>query len=301
MTVDDNSILPFSLEGSNLRGRALRLGPVLDEILSAHKYPDLVTDLTAQVTVLTILLGSMLKFEGVFTLQAQGDGPIRLLVSDVTTAGVVRACATFKDERLKEIPSQASLADILGKGYMAFTVDQGPETDRYQGIVELKGDSLVESVQHNFIQSEQLSTGIRMAVGLRDGKWRGGAVMVQRLPKTGQDYHAAESTLTEDEDWHRIMMLLNTCSDDELLDKNIASRDLLFRLFHEEGVRIYDIGHVSRGCRCGRDRLLTILSAMPQDDIEHMTENGKITMVCQFCNNVFDFKPDEIERNIAQK
>ena len=193
-----NVIRPFQLEVSSLRGRIVRFNSVLQDILEPHNYPEIVSQLLAETITLCSLLSSMLKYDGIFTLQTQGDGPISMLVVDMTSAGEIRGCAHFDEERLKTVTKQLSafsdqvdessdnhLAQLLGKGYIAFTVDQGEKTDRYQGIVELKGKSLVDCVQHYFSQSEQIGTGIKMAVGKRDGKWHSAGIMLQHMPEEG--------------------------------------------------------------------------------------------------------------------
>lgn len=305
---DDNIIQPFSLESSNLRGRSVRVGSVMDEVLGPHNYPNPVAHLVAETMTVSLLLSSMLKYEGIFTLQAQGDGPISTLVADVTTAGEVRGCATFDRERLQHSREQLSalkagesaqnhLAQYLGKGYIAFTVDQGAKTDRYQGIVELKGASIVDCVQHYFNQSEQIGSGIKMAAGKRGDVWRAGAIMLQHMPEDQHNPAAGADNLRED-DWRRAMILLDTCTDEELLDPDLHSNALLTRLFHEEGVRVYDQINVTKGCRCNADKVLNILSQMPEDDISHMAKDDKIEMHCEFCSYDFVFDIKDIRAKI---
>jgi molecular chaperone Hsp33 len=192
----DDFVKTFQLEETSLRGRVVKLGEALDGIIKAHDYPRPVSHLVAESATLALLLSSMLKYEGIFTLQTKGDGPISMIVADVTSKGEVRACATFDEDRVEKAreqlealksteSSQNHLAQYLGKGYIAFTVDQGGNTERYQGIVELKGSSLTDCVQHYFSQSEQIYTGIKMAVGERGEDWRGGGIMLQRMPEEG--------------------------------------------------------------------------------------------------------------------
>lgn len=305
--VYDNMIQPFQLERSNLRGRAVRLGSALHDILAPHGYPVPVSQLVGESSVLSLLLGGMLKYEGVFTLQAQGDGPVRMVVSDLTSAGEIRAMASFNPDRLQEIgiaadPSVVNfrstdkvydLQSLMGAGYLAFTVDQGDHTERYQGIVELKDNDLSSSVLHYFSQSEQIDTYIKIAAGVIDGYWRGGGIMIQRLPLPEAE-QTPERIAEVDDDWDRAMALLQTCTRDELLRPALGANDLLFRLFHEEGVRVYNPLHLKKGCRCSRDKLDSILATMSNDDIEHMTVDGEITMRCEFCSTDFIFDPKVI-------
>ncbi|PCJ99877.1 MAG: molecular chaperone [Zetaproteobacteria bacterium] len=306
----DNFFQIFQLETSYIRGRVVRLGSVLDEILDAHDYPLPIAHLVAETIVLSLALSSMLKYEGIFTLQVQGDGPLKMLVCDVTSAGIVRACATFDTERFQSSREQISalktmessqnhLAQYLGKGYLVFTVDQGKHTERYQGIVELKGASMVDCVQHYFAQSEQIGTGIKMAVGRRDGKWRAGAIMLQHMPEDEANIQAGFGNLDED-DWRRAMILLDSCTEGEFLDTSLSANDLLMRLFHEEGVRANDPQDVKKGCRCDSERVKNILYSMGEEDVHHMSIDGSIEMVCEFCSRVYAFDAKDILRNIKK-
>lgn len=302
----DNIIQPFQLESTNLRGRIVRLGSVLDDIISAHSYPDVVNQLVGETLTLTALLSSMLKYEGVFTLQAQGDGPIGMLVGDITTAKHLRGCASFDVDRLDKAMQQLSaldvnekaqnhLAQLLGKGYMAFTVDQGEHSDRYQGIVELKGASLIDCVHHYFSQSEQIGTGVKMAVGKRDGKWRAAGIMLQNMPEDEEEDW--QSNLDED-DWRRTMILLDSCSEDELLSPELGENMLLLRLFHEEGVRVFDAEPVIKSCRCSSERVENVLLSLNDDDLDHITKEGSISMTCEFCSHEYVFDVKTIKKRI---
>lgn len=299
---DDNVVQTFQLETSGLRGRVARLGSVLDDILKAHEYPYPVEHLVAETIILTALLSSMLKYEGIFTLQAKGDGPVSMLVADITSEGKIRGCASYDPKRVEIAREQIAalktpessenhLAQYLGKGYIAFTVDQGTEMDRYQGIVELKGASLVDCVQHYFNQSEQIKTGIKMAAGIRDGVWRAGGLMIQKMPEERVSSMDSPGNLDED-DWRRAMILMGSCTEDEFLDAKLHSNTLLFRLFHEEGVRVYTPLRVEKGCRCSEEKVEMLLKMMSEEDVEYLSDDGEVSMRCEFCsrNFVFDLK-----------
>jgi molecular chaperone Hsp33 len=177
---------------------------------------------------------------------------------------------------------------LLGKGYLAFTVDQGADMERYQGIVELTGEHFQESVQHYFAQSEQILTGLRFALGRdAEGLWRAGCIMIQRLPEE-RGMAAGEA---EEDDWRRVMVLLQSCKDEELLDPNLSQNDLLFRLFHEDGIRVQDPLPVHDACRCSAVRAENILRALTPEDRNDMTVDGKLVVKCEFCNRVYDFEP----------
>lgn len=302
--ISDNFHQTFQLESSNIRGRVVRLGSVLHDIIEAHDYPLPISHLVAETLSLTLALASMLKYEGIFTLQAQGDGPVKMLISDITSQGNVRACATYDTERIQHSREQLSalktkessqnhLAQYLGKGYIAFTVDQGQHTDRYQGIVELKGSSMVDCVQHYFSQSEQIDTGIKMAVGQRDGKWRASIIMLQDMPEEADSAHTASGNIDEDS-WRRAMILLDSCTEDEFLDSELDADQLLIRLFHEEGIRVYDRHEVQKKCRCSLDRVENILLSMDQEELKDIDKKGTIDMTCEFCSTEYVFKTKDI-------
>lgn len=290
----DDLVQPFQIEASHLRGRMVRLGPTLDEILARHAYPDAVAEFLAETLTLAVLLSSMLKYEGIFTLQTKGDGPIRLMVADVTSVGDVRAYAQFDEEALAKAADDVKIAPapaLLGKGHIAFTVDQGQNTDRYQGIVALYGKTLADCVQHYFRQSEQLDTGLTVSVGRDDdGRWRAGGIMLQRLP-TQQPNAAAQLSNDVEDGWRRAMVLMASTTADELLDPALRANDLLFRLFHEDGVRVWPPSHLRFGCRCSRERVVTMLASLPRDEVETMKVEGtdEVEVVCQFCSTAYRF------------
>lgn len=296
--MDDNFILPFQLESSLIRGRIVRMGGVLNDILSAHDYPADALHLTGEVTVLCAMLSSMLKYEGIFTLQVKGAGPVTMLVADMTSGGGIRACSTYNAEDLAKAVFKNNRAELLGEGHMAFTVDQGEHTERYQGIVELKPDSLVGSVQHYFIQSEQISTGMVMAVGQVDGKWRGSGIMLQKMPEQGGIVR--DKSNVDEDDWRRTMILLGSTKDEELISEDLSARDLLFRLFHEEGVRIFEPQALVKTCRCNEQRVETILEGMSNDDLADMAQDGKITMTCEFCSRTYVYNPEDFMKGKDQ-
>lgn len=294
--MDDNFVQSFQLESSHIRGRIVRLGSVLDDILNAHKtYPEDVLHLTGEMLTLCVMLSSMLKYDGIFTLQAKGDGPVSMLVADVLNGNKIRACAGFKQERLAAESHKGNPAALLGSGHLAFTVDQGEHMDRYQGIVELRPESLIASVQHYFSQSEQIGTGMVMTVGRKDGKWRATGIMVQQMPEETAEYNKDQSNFHED-DWRRTMVLLSSVKDEEMLDDQLSANDLLFRLFHEEGVRIFEAQKLENSCRCSPERVEGILSGMSNDDIDEMIVDGKIIMTCEFCSRDYVFDPAKFKK-----
>lgn len=293
--MDENFTIPFQLESSHVRGRIVRLSSALDGILSAHNYPADIERLVAEVCVLSSLLSSMLKYEGIFTLQAQSEGVVRMLVSDVTSKGDLRACATFDADAFSGDNKEVQPSSMDG-GYMAFTVDQGEHTERYQGIVELKPEGLVASVQNYFSQSEQIATGLVVSVGRVDGAWRGCAIMVQKMPDETKAYNKDTVPSDVEDDWRRAMILLSSVKEEEMLSPDLDAKDILYRLFHEEGVRVYDPQPLQKNCRCSQDRVFAVLSGMSKEDLADMVVDGNITMTCEFCSKNYIFNPDTIQK-----
>lgn len=278
-------ILPFQLESLAARGRFVRLGQTLQTILTQHAYPPAVCHLLAEACAMAAALGTTLKFDGIFTLQVRTDGPIGLLVADVTSAGGMRAYAQYDAERL-----QAGEAAVLGKGTVVMTVDHNLGQDRYQGVVALEDGDLGKAFQTYFRQSEQIPTGL-MAAAQREasGLWSAACLLVQRMPSEG----GSVATETQEEDWPRVMTLMQTCTAGELLDTSLSEEDLLYRLFHEEGVRVFDEQTLHHVCRCSRERIEALLSGLPEADIKDMIENGKIVVTCQFCGKSQSFTQEE--------
>ena len=295
-------IQPFELEVPALRGRLVRLGPLLETILARHNYPPPVAGLLGEMVALAAVLSSMLKFEGIFTLQTKGDGPVGLAVVDMTTDGQLRGYADFDAARLASIakPSNGAAAaarDLLGEGYIAFTVDQGQHSERYQGIVDLRGETLAECLQHYFRQSEQLKTAVKLSAGLLDGAWRAGGLLLQQMP----DEAAGDTALANDEEdsWRRAVVLMASCTERELLDPALPDHDLLYRLFHDERVRVYNPRPLASGCRCSRARIERILRSLPREEVAEMKVEGEIIMTCQFCSTEYRFDEAALVRVYA--
>ena len=290
----DDIVQPFQIEAPGLRGRLVRLGDAVDTILKRHDYPLPVAALLAEALALAAALSAALKYEGIFTLQLKGDGPVRMLVTDVTSSGAMRGYAELSDDLPPaDAIAAAPVRSLVGKGYLAFTVDQGEHTERYQGIVELTGDSLTECIDHYFRQSEQFSAAMQVTAGRNEaGRWRAGAMMLQRLP----DQEAIVPREERDEAWRRSVILMSSVTAAELLDPALAPTDLLFRLFHEDGVRVFNQQPLAFGCRCSRARAARILASLPRQEVEELIVDGKVAVTCQFCNETQNFDEGEISR-----
>ena len=295
-TRSDDLIQPFQIDPFALRGRLVRLGPTVDRILSQHDYPEPVAAILGEAITLAVVLAGALKYDGVFTLQTKSDGPVRLLVADVSTEGGVRGYAQYDADRL-DAPWEGgspSVPALIGSGYLAFTVDQGEDTERYQAIVQLTGGTLAECAQHYFRQSEQIQAGIKLSVARagRDGGWRAGGLMLQRVPPEGGYKVIADDV---EDGWRRAMVLMSSATGAELVDPDLSPRRLLFRLFHDEGVRVYHTHPLEPRCRCSRERVLNILRAFPRDEIEDMQKEKVTEVTCEFCNTRYRFTPADLE------
>ncbi len=296
-TREADLIQPFVLEVSALRGRLLRAGPLVDTILTRHDYPAPVAALLGEFLALAGVLSSLLKFDGFFTLQTKSDGPVGLLVADMTTGGELRGYCEFDAVRLQALAAACggtpSARALMGEGYMAFTVDQGTHTERYQGIVELSGESLTDFLQHYFRQSEQLKTAVKLAAGQVDGAWRAGGLLLQQLPEEEAD--TVPLANDEEDGWRRALVLMASCTDRELLEPTLSAHDLLYRLFHAERVRVFEPRPFLAGCRCSRERIERILRSLPRVDVDEMKVDGEIVMTCQFCNIAFRFDESALD------
>ncbi|KKC35397.1 Hsp33-like chaperonin [Devosia epidermidihirudinis] len=306
----DDAVLPFTLDKLDTRGRAVRLGDALDTILNRHNYPAPVARLLGEAVVLAALIGSSLKFEGRFIMQTQTDGPVKLIVVDFDAPDGLRGYARFDHDALLKFAEEGKTrpADLLGKGHLAMTIDQGPNTERYQGIVALEGASLEEVAHTYFMQSEQIPTMVRLAVAEFQQKgdhrphWRAGGVLIQHLPEHGMS-HVADlpgdgnfENTDEADGWSEAKALLTTLEDVELADPDLSPERLLFRLYHETGVRVFSPMPMVERCTCSADRIEDMLStSFTAEDREEMAVDGEIEVVCEFCSTAYHFNPHQFE------
>lgn len=294
----------FFLARSGIRGRCVRLGLALDAIITRHAYPDAVAALLAESITLAVMLAYMLKYEGIFTLQTRGDGPVEFLVVDLAKGGHLRGYAKFDAEKVRLAGVGSAL--LLGKGHLAFTVDQGGQMDRYQGVVEIIGRDMAACVKNYFRQSEQIDTAFRVHVGKdAQGRWCAGGLMLQRLPEGGG--YAANNNLTEgmptpeerEEDWHRANALMETSSDAELFDGGLETARFLTRLFHEENLELDAPQPLADQCRCSRGRVAMVLSSLKQGELRAMLVNGKVEVTCEFCSTAYHFDESQLDQLVA--
>ena len=311
--VIDDLVQPFEVKSLGVRGRLVRLGPMVDDILHRHDYPKAVSSLLAEAVALTAMLGSSLKFDGKFILQTRSKGPVDMLVADYASPGEMRAYARYDVKAVTALGSGATLApaQLLGAGHLAMTVDQGLDRERYQGIVPLQGQSLTEVAHEYFERSEQIPTRVKLAAGPLMGRghdapevWRAGGILIQHLParglsspmgmSSGDAPQGHEEVLKEDNRWVEARLLGDTVEDHELLDPTITPKTLLYRLFHERGVTVYQPVPVRRHCTCSRDRIAELLRGFTQGERDEMRKGDVITVTCEFCSTRYEFTPEEV-------
>lgn len=306
--VGDDAVVPFEVEPLDARGRVVQLGAVVTSILQRHKYPEPVSKLLAEVMVLTTLLGTSLKFEGRFIVQTNSDGPVNLLVCDFQTPSSLRAYARFNEAALQKAMQEGKTSpeELLGKGTLALTVDQGAHMQRYQGIVALDGSTLEEIARNYFEQSEQIPTNVRLAVarlidrdenGKQRESWRAGGLLAQFLPQSSlqKDPDEKKSKETQEDHWNEVKALTNTIESAELTDPQVGVERLLYRLFHESGVRIFSATEIKDECSCSSEKIKDVLSGFTAEEIRESTENDEISVTCEFCSTTYHFKPKELK------
>ncbi|MCF2906050.1 Hsp33 family molecular chaperone HslO [Octadecabacter sp. CECT 8868] len=311
----DDTVLPFQLDDSDIRGRVARLDGVLDQVLSQHNYPPAVEALVAEMALLTALIGQTIKLRWKLSLQVRGDGPARLIATDYYgptkdgKPGKIRAYASYDKDKID--PTGDAFSQI-GKGYFAILIDQGEGTTPYQGITPIAGGSLSACAEAYFAQSEQLPTAFQLTYGKSSvpggqESWRAGGIMLQSMPKaspsvaddaTGEEgLLSATDILDEDEgeNWNRATTHLRTAEELELIGPSVQPTELLVRLFHEDQPRVFDAQPVEFGCSCSPEKVRQSLSIYSARDIAHMTtDENTVTADCQFCGAHYEFQPNTL-------
>ena len=313
-------VLPFQVDGLDVRGRMVQLNQSITTIIQRHDYPDAVNRLLAEAIALTSLLGSSLKFEGKFILQIQTQGAVNLLVVDYSAPDAVRAYVRFDEEALTSLIEKGETRpeQLLGEGHLVMTIDQGQYMNRYQGVVVLDGKSLEDAAHSYFMQSEQLPTRVRLAAtemvtrqadGTPKSEWLAGGILVQYLPHSSEDIphrdlHPGDhpdpeqqKTLYVDEAdaWRECEALVGTIDDHELTDPAVTAETLLYRLFHENGPRVYDAMPIVDRCNCSREKISEMLERFKAEEVDDMIVDGKIEVKCEFCSATYAFDPAEVK------
>lgn len=305
-------VVPFQVDALDARGRMVLLGPSVNRMLARHDYPEPVARLLAEMTALTVVLGTALKFQGKFILQTQTDGPVTLLVVDFVTPDAVRAYARYDAGAVAEAVAQNAVSpeEMLGKGMLVLTIDQGKYMQRYQGIVQLDGSSLEEVAHNYFRQSEQIPTQVRLEVGrvtVDDSgtqEWRAGGLLTQFLPESEDRMKMGDLPAGDvpdgvdvpqpevDDAWSEIQALVGTVDAAELLDEQLGAHGLLYRLFHERGVRVFDGVKVEERCSCSQEKVQGVLNQMTAQERAESVEDELIKIKCEFCSTQYVFDPD---------
>lgn len=292
----------FHIDNGAFRGRLVRLNKVIDTILEKHGYPLPVSAVIAESSALAAILACSLKYDGLFTLQTQSSGPVSMVVVDITSEGKIRAYAKFDEKHLAH--SQAlrktdgkieAAPHLMGEGHLAFTVDQGPDTDLYQGIVDLQGKTLTDCALRYFKQSEQIDTALQLFLLPPEGdshSWSAAGIMIQKMPATGGKTPQDEEELAEA--WNQAQVFMHSLTADEIFNADLSAEDILHRLYHANNLVITKTADYSFGCRCSREKLLKTLRSFSKEEIESLAENNKITADCQFCSEKYVFDKGEI-------
>lgn len=305
--VNSDAVLPFAVPDLDIRGRVVLLNDQLDEIMQRHEYPDSVTSELAQAMVLTVLIGSSMKFDGRFILQAHTEGAIELMVCEYRSDGSIRAYARFDALKIKS--SHDNGTPILGLGTLALTVDQGPHTERYQGIVAIDDKGLEFAAETYFKQSEQLPSEIKLAAGklttqTNDGvktQWVAGGILAQYMPP-----HASKPIDLDDgrnlagdfahDNWQEAKALINTLAQDELLDPVIGAERVIYRLFHERGATKFEPINVIDNCGCSIERIKVAMSGLTGEELDDVFEDGEAKVDCEFCSTRYHFSRADLSK-----
>ena len=291
----DDLVASFQIDQRPVRGRIARMGAVVDDILNRHDYPEAVANLLGEACALAALVGASLKFEGQLILQAQGDGPVAFVVADYDTSGALRGYCRYDADRVAEACTgfaRPGASSLLGQGLFIMTIDQGPDTERYQGVTPIEGETLALCAEHYFAQSEQTPTRVRLAVGqVQTGAqphWRAGGLILQNVAEDDARGPTRDA-------WETAQALFETLGEDELIDPTIAPEQLLFRLFHEDGVRLFEPKPLRAFCRCSQARIEGVIGSFPLDERADMVEaDGKIRVTCEYCSRVYELVPEQV-------
>ena len=304
----DDIVLPFLVEPLSTRGRVVRLGPTIDAILKRHAYPEPIARLVGEAAALTVLLGSALKSAGSFQLQTKTDGVVSMLIVDFDAPSNLRALARFDSEKLRRTGAASRSGDLLGSGHLALTIDPGGDRSRHQGVIALDGQGLEEAAHQYFLRSEQIPTLVRLAVGEivtpTGAHWRAGGLMAQFLPDSPERRRRADldpgdappgaprDVEAEDDHWTEARALALSTEDHELIDPTLSSERLLYRLFHERGVRVFEPGILRDVCRCSTERIDAMLRSFTAAERADMVgDDGMIGVTCEFCSTKRVFDP----------
>ena len=287
----DDTIIRFQVGDTAVRGRVVRLGAAIDQILSAHQFPDALSELLGEAVSVVSMMGVALKFDGKLILQAQGNGPVAMIVADYA-GGDVRATASLQGDI-----TGRSAAALLGDGHIAMTIDQGADMERYQGVTPIEGETLADAAVAYFSQSEQIPTVVKLAVGKislpgQPERWRAGGIMAQFMPGEGGTRQRGEEMLLGEDDrdkWERAAAFIETTQHDELLDPAVSIETLLYRLFHEDGVRVFSAQPVRAACTCTHEKIAAVLERYAEHELSDMVEDGAINVTCEFCRKNYGF------------
>ncbi len=310
-----NQALPFLIHGTDMSGRFVQLNQVAQDVATRRAFPMPVQGLIAEATALAGGLHALLKFQGKLIIQVRGKGPVSMVVTHAEVNGGLRATATVDTNRLQAYGKHPSFCALLGEGHVAFTLDRGADFERTQGIVTLQRAGLAASLQHYFDQSDQVDLKVFSAARFRETGWVAGALLLQRLPLLGGDgaadstasgsrYGVREGVHLDQEDtarrmWETALALFGTVTEEELTDPNLSGQRLLYRLFHEQGVRVGEPQALHRTCACDKKRFLVALRSLPQTDLDEVFAEGDASSTCEFCGTTFTATPSDLSEPVS--
>lgn len=296
-----DSCVSFHINNGSFRGRLVRLSSLVDTILEKHQYPLPVSAVLAESTALAVLLASTLKYDGLFTLQTKSNGPVSMIVVDVTSDGKVRGYARYDEEHLNRSQALRKTSGeiepaphLMGEGYLAFTVDQGPDMELYQGIVDLQGKTLSECAMRYFVQSEQIDTDLQLFLHAPQGDakgWSAGGIFIQKLPEMGGKIDPDKDYT---EDWNEAKIFMESLTQDEVFNADLTGQEILHRLYHSNDLVVSGEKKLTFGCRCSREKLQNTLCGFGKDELESLAEDGKINATCDFCSEQYAFDKGEL-------
>lgn len=296
-----DTCVSFHINNGAFLGRMVRLDKVINTIIERHSYPNDVSGVVAESTALAALLSCTLKYDGLFTLQTKSDGPVNMVVVDITSQGTIRAAATYDEDRINTAKKLRKTEDIheeaphfLGNGFLAFTVDQGNPDNLYQGIVEIQGKTLADCAMLYFKQSEQIDTYLKLYLKIPQHpseKWEAAGILLQKLPEKGGNI---DSETNIEESWNEAIVFLNSLTSDEVFNHELSSEELLNRLYHQHNLSVSPHKDYAFGCRCCREKLAAVLGSLKPDELDSLVEKGKIIAECNFCSEKYSFDKGEL-------
>ncbi len=293
-------IRPFLLSEGLFRGNVVKLDNVVREVIRRKDYPESLTGLLAETQVVAALMSSALKYDGIFTLQIKGNGPVQTLVTDITSSGNIRSYARYDADAVSavtvsEIKERGTVPALLQSGYISFTIDINGGTDRYQGAVELQGRDVATCALQYFKQSEQIETVLKIAVDTENMKAAG--IMLQQMPAFGGNktgYNKTEDEIAEE--WNTNVILLSSLKNNEMLDDNITAERLLYMIYNEQDITVFDEKPLTFACRCSKERIMAVVASFSENDLKEVFKDDRAEITCEFCGEKYEIFENDVRK-----